>query len=249
MQFCFVCSWRNGRAIVFRGQQRWAFSQRAAFRWRYDKGALRHRPDLTLPARRENLWEPPMISWASREALIYSSFLMWRLATIESTVDSRRKTLLLSEREERSPFEMSDIIWHYCYLMGGVSASSARGIRTSAAGAVCLNLNSQALLLQRSPPTLPDNPPTLVWEGRQQSEIPLLSSSGRRMRPELLLLLLPFRVGWGQELGGGGRELSSISSRKGVSADKEPDVWQTDWLTRFQASQGSSCLVPTWLHE
>ena len=52
---------------------------------------------------------------------------------------------------------MSDIIWHYCCLMGGVSASSARGIRTSTAGAVCLDLNSQLLLPQHSPPTPPDN--------------------------------------------------------------------------------------------
>lgn len=64
--------------------------------------------------------------------------------------------LLLSEREEKSLFWMSDIIWHYCCLMGGVSASSARGIRTSTAGAVCLDLNSQLLLL--AAPTLPDNP-------------------------------------------------------------------------------------------
>ena len=52
---------------------------------------------------------------------------------------------------------MSDIIWHHCCLMGGVSPSSTRGIRTSTAGAVCLDLNSQLLLPQRSPPTLPDN--------------------------------------------------------------------------------------------
>lgn len=45
---------------------------------------------------------------------------------------------------------MSDMIWHYCCLMGGVSASSARGIRTSTAGAVCLNLNLQLHLLQSS---------------------------------------------------------------------------------------------------
>lgn len=44
---------------------------------------------------------------------------------------------------------MSDIIWHYCCLMGGVSASSAGGIRAGAAGAVCLHLNWQLL-----PPTL-----------------------------------------------------------------------------------------------
>lgn len=65
--------------------------------------------------------------------------------------------MLLSEREEKSLLEMSDIIWHYCYLMGGVSASSERGIRTSTAGAVCVDLNSQLLLPRRSPPTLPDN--------------------------------------------------------------------------------------------
>lgn len=66
---------------------------------------------------------------------------------------------------ERSLFEMSDIIWHYCSLMGSVSASSARGIRTGAAGAVCLDLNSQLLLPRRSPPTLPNNPRLLREEG------------------------------------------------------------------------------------
>lgn len=141
--------------------------------------------------------------------------------------------------------------------MGGVSASSARGIRTSTAGAVCLDLNSQLLLLHRSPQTLPDNP-RLWCEGEDSRVKQLHWVSGRRMGPELFLLLLLFKVGWGQEQrGGGGRGLSSSSSssRDGVSADKEPDVWQTvlcemmDWLTPFQASQGSGCSVPTWLHE
>lgn len=65
-----------------------------------------------------------------------------------------------SEREEKSPLRMSDIIWHYCYLMGGISAPSAGGIRANAAAAVCRNLYPQLFLPRRSPPTLPDNPPT-----------------------------------------------------------------------------------------
>lgn len=96
-----------------------------------------------------------MISWASRAVLSYSSVLMWRLAITELaghshrglTDDGEKATLLLSERVEKRPFEMSDIIWHYYYLMGGTSASSVREIRTSTAGAVCLHLNSQLLLL------------------------------------------------------------------------------------------------------
>lgn len=138
--------------------------------------------------------------------------------------------------------------------MGGISASSARGIRTSTAGAVCLDLNSQLLLLQRSPPTLPDNLDS-GWGG-QQSETASLCFGGKRMGPEQFLLLLLFRVGWGQEQGGGGgRGLSSSSSRDGVSADEEPDVWQTvlcemiDWLAPFRASQGSGCSESTWLYE
>lgn len=55
--------------------------------------------------------------------------------------------LSVTEREEKNLFEMSDIIWHHGLLMGGISASSTRGIRTSTAEAVCLNLNSQLLLL------------------------------------------------------------------------------------------------------
>ena len=52
---------------------------------------------------------------------------------------------------------MSDMIWRYCCLMGGTSASSTRGIRTSTAGAVSLDPSSQLLLLQHLPQTLPDN--------------------------------------------------------------------------------------------
>lgn len=72
--------------------------------------------------------------------------------------ESEKRSCRARGEVERSLFEMSDIIWHYCSLMGSVSASSARGIRTGAAGAVCLDLNSQRLLPRHSPPTLPNNP-------------------------------------------------------------------------------------------
>lgn len=96
---------------------------------------------------------------------------------------------------------------------------------------------------------------TLTLVGEDSVVKQLCWVSGKGMGPELFLLLLLFRVGWGQEQGGGGGRGLSSSSRDGVSADKEPDVWQTvlcemmDWLAPFQASQGSGCSEPTWLHE
>lgn len=96
---------------------------------------------------------------------------------------------------------MSDIIWHYCCLMGGVSAASASGIRTSTAGAVCLDLNSQLLLLQCSPPTLADNLDSSA-RGRTAEWNSSTEFWEEDMGPELFLLLLLFRVRWGHEWGG-----------------------------------------------
>lgn len=108
-------------------------------------------------------------------SLASPSFSMCRLAVKELAGDSRggwtdngekakgtkrkREILWLGEREEKRLLKMSDIIWHYCYLMGGTSAFSAGGIRTNTAAAVCPNLYPQLFLPRRSPPTLPDNPP------------------------------------------------------------------------------------------
>lgn len=56
-----------------------------------------------VPAHRENLWELPVISWASREALSDSSFVMWRLAIIELAVDSHRG--LTDDEEKQGEWE------------------------------------------------------------------------------------------------------------------------------------------------
>lgn len=130
--------------------------------------------------------------------------------------------------------------------MGGTSASSAGGIRTNTAVAVCPNLYPQLFLPRRSPPTLPDNPPpphpllTLVWGGGQRSEM-ALPSSGRRMG--FVLVVVVAVQGWVRTRAGRRGGLSSSGGGGGVSADKEPDVWQTEWLTHFQASHGSSCSI------
>lgn len=78
--------------------------------------------------------------------------------------------LLLSNGEEKSLLQMSDMIWHYRCLMGGVSAASARGIRTGTAGAVCLNLNLQLHLLQSSTSDSAWQPP-LRCEGEDRHKI------------------------------------------------------------------------------
>lgn len=86
---------------------------------------------------------------------------------------------------------MSDRIWHYCYLMGGISASSAGGIRTNAAVPVCLNLYPQLFLPRRSPPTLPDNPPPPdSGEGGGQRSEMALPSSEKRKGPVLVVIVV-----------------------------------------------------------
>lgn len=56
---CFMCSSREGRTIVFRGQQRWAFLKRQLFWQRATKGLFGGKRSLTyqawVPAHRENL--------------------------------------------------------------------------------------------------------------------------------------------------------------------------------------------------